>query len=188
MIEKNYREEITIRRFPNAYIPLDNNDRPGDSVKKGQGALEYLMTYGWALLVIVVVGAALFALGVLNPSTYTQKSCRGFAFFSYQDQQLTTGDYTVQVLNGAQDTTITGLLVTGDSTALGNLGTVNVTNDQGVQIASASRGQKITISGTNDPTSKASGDSYTYTITIQYSVTGGIAAQTDSATCSGKVQ
>ena len=150
------------------------------------------MTYGWALLVIVVVGAALFALGVLNPSTYTQESCRGFSFFSYQDQQLIggqpTGDYTIQVLNGAQDTTITGLLVTGDSTALGNLGTVNVTNDQGVQIASASRGQKITISGTNDPTTKLSGDSYTYTMTIQYSVTGGIAFQNDSATCSGRVQ
>ena len=155
---------------------------------KGQGALEYLMTYGWALLVIVVVGAALFALGVLNPSTYTQESCRGFTFFSYQDQQLTTVDYTVQLLNGAQDTSITGLFVTGDSTANGNLGTVTVTNDQGATITSASRGQKITISGTNDPTSKLSGDSYTYTMTIQYSVTGGIAFQNDSATCSGRVQ
>ena len=35
---------------------------------KGQeGIGEYLATYGWAILVIVVVGLALFALGVLNP-------------------------------------------------------------------------------------------------------------------------
>lgn len=37
---------------------------------KGQGAMDYLMTYGWALLIIVVVGVALYTLGVLNPETY----------------------------------------------------------------------------------------------------------------------
>lgn len=37
---------------------------------KAQGALEYLMQYGWAILIIVVVGAALYALGVLNPESY----------------------------------------------------------------------------------------------------------------------
>ena len=52
--------------------------------RKGQGAMEYLMTYGWALLVIVVVGAALFALGVLNPATYTKSQCAGFGVLQYQ--------------------------------------------------------------------------------------------------------
>lgn len=37
---------------------------------KGQSRMQYLKTYGWALMVIVVIGAALFALGVLNPDTY----------------------------------------------------------------------------------------------------------------------
>jgi len=37
-----------------------------------RNASEYLMTYGWALLVIIIVGAALFALGVLNPATYNE--------------------------------------------------------------------------------------------------------------------
>ncbi len=37
---------------------------------KGQGALEYLMTYGWALIIIVIVGTALYVLGPLNPETY----------------------------------------------------------------------------------------------------------------------
>lgn len=173
--------------FPNIYIPPDYNDKQGDLVK-GQGALEYLMTYGWALLVIVVVGAALFALGVLNPATYTQSSCRGFTFFTYQDQKMTTGDFDIQSLNGAQDATITGLFVTGDSTAGGNLGAVTVTNDQGAAVTTASRGQKITVSGTNDPTTKGSGDSYTYTVTLQYNVVGGLSAKNDSATCSGRVQ
>lgn len=38
---------------------------------RGESALELLMTYGWALLIIVVVGASLYALGVLNPATYS---------------------------------------------------------------------------------------------------------------------
>jgi hypothetical protein len=34
--------------------------------KRGQAAMEYLMTYGWAILVIVIVLAALLYLGVFN--------------------------------------------------------------------------------------------------------------------------
>ena len=35
-------------------------------MKKGQAAMEYLMTYGWAILIIVVVVAALYAMGVFK--------------------------------------------------------------------------------------------------------------------------
>ncbi len=37
--------------------------------RKAQSAMEYLMTYGWAILVIAVVLAALFELGVFNGGT-----------------------------------------------------------------------------------------------------------------------
>jgi hypothetical protein len=33
---------------------------------KGQTAMEYLMTYGWAILIVIVVVAALFAMGVFK--------------------------------------------------------------------------------------------------------------------------
>ena len=33
---------------------------------KGQGAMEYLMTYGWAILVVMIVGVVLWQLGVFN--------------------------------------------------------------------------------------------------------------------------
>lgn len=36
--------------------------------KKGQAAMEYLMTYGWAILVIIIVLALLLYLGVFTPS------------------------------------------------------------------------------------------------------------------------
>src|SRR3989338_6964005 len=44
--------------------------------KKGQSALEYLMTYGWALVVIVIVVAALVFL--INPSQVGTEGCTGF--------------------------------------------------------------------------------------------------------------
>jgi len=34
--------------------------------KKGQGAMEYLMTYGWAILVVMIVGVVLWQLGVFK--------------------------------------------------------------------------------------------------------------------------
>jgi len=33
---------------------------------KGQSAMEYLMTYGWAILVVMVVGIAMWQLGIFN--------------------------------------------------------------------------------------------------------------------------
>jgi hypothetical protein len=36
---------------------------------KAQAAMEYLMTYGWAILIIIVVVAALYAMGVLRIPT-----------------------------------------------------------------------------------------------------------------------
>jgi hypothetical protein len=34
--------------------------------KKAQAAMEFLMTYGWAILIVIAVVAALYATGVLN--------------------------------------------------------------------------------------------------------------------------
>lgn len=36
---------------------------------RGQGAMEYLTTYGWAILVVVIVGLVLYQAGVLNSET-----------------------------------------------------------------------------------------------------------------------
>ncbi len=42
-----------------------------------QSAMEYLMTYGWAILIIAVVLGALFQLGIFNASTFTPKAPPG---------------------------------------------------------------------------------------------------------------
>ena len=48
------------------------------SMKKAQSAMEYLMTYGWAILIVIIVAAALYALGIFNPATYTGRIPTGF--------------------------------------------------------------------------------------------------------------
>ena len=42
---------------------------------RAQSAMEYLMTYGWAILIIAVVLAALFALGVFSGASLLGTSC-----------------------------------------------------------------------------------------------------------------
>jgi len=49
----------------------------GKASAKAQSAMEYLMTYGWAILIISVVLAALFQLGVFNPMTFAPKAPPG---------------------------------------------------------------------------------------------------------------
>lgn len=42
---------------------------------KGQAAVEYIMTYGWAILALVIVVAALLATGVLSPNYLVSEEC-----------------------------------------------------------------------------------------------------------------
>ena len=43
--------------------------------RKGQAAMEFLMTYGWAILVVLVAIGALAYFGVLNPGRFLPSSC-----------------------------------------------------------------------------------------------------------------
>ena len=43
------------------------------------------MSYGWLLVIIVIAGAALYAMGILNPGTYMKTGCVGFEKVHYKD-------------------------------------------------------------------------------------------------------
>ncbi|MDD5337324.1 MAG: hypothetical protein PHS02_02470 [Candidatus ainarchaeum sp.] len=43
--------------------------------RKGQVAIEYLMNYGWAILVLAIVIAAIMLTGVFNPTYYVMEEC-----------------------------------------------------------------------------------------------------------------
>jgi hypothetical protein len=48
-----------------------------ESHQKAQSAMEYLMTYGWAILIIAVVLGALFQLGIFNANNFAPKAPPG---------------------------------------------------------------------------------------------------------------
>ncbi len=65
---------------------------------RGQSALEYLTTYGWAILIIAIAVAALAALGLFTPSTYVSSSCIAPSNFSCLLTQLDThGNFSVKL-------------------------------------------------------------------------------------------
>ncbi len=136
-------------------------------MKKGQTALEYLMTYGWAILIVIIVVAALYALGLTKPCRWTGTQIREFGNFRAREAKFTgapndqstlefslaylgpetveTADITAEVDGGA---------CTGSAT-LTNLG---------------SDAQAVTITGC--PT-KTAGDCYTAKVKITYNIVGG---------------
>ncbi len=63
-------------------------------ITKAQSAMEYLMTYGWAILIIAVVLGALFQLGVFSGSSLTGSACVAAPGFYCQNAELqnTAGD------------------------------------------------------------------------------------------------
>lgn len=69
-----------------------------DSSMKGQSALEYLTTYGWAILIVIIAGAALYALGVFNPSVQLRARNTGFEMFYISDFSLSKYNDTNTVL------------------------------------------------------------------------------------------
>ncbi|MDP3765700.1 MAG: hypothetical protein Q8R04_04240, partial [Nanoarchaeota archaeon] len=62
------------------------------SSRSSQAAMEFLMTYGWAILVVLVAIGALAYFGVLNPSRFLPASCTVAPGISCDDFVVTYND------------------------------------------------------------------------------------------------
>ena len=67
--------------FKQLFIGLSNNALSIKS-KRSQSALEYMMTYGWAILIIVIVAVILYSMGIFNPSSSVTFTSTGFTPFT----------------------------------------------------------------------------------------------------------
>ncbi|NQU98897.1 hypothetical protein HQ533_05515 [Candidatus Woesearchaeota archaeon] len=84
--------------------------------KKGQAALEFLTTYGWAFLVILVMIGALAYFGVLNPSRFVPDTCTFSGTFMCEDAVAAAGSVTVKLRNNVEAITLTEIrLIDTDS-------------------------------------------------------------------------
>lgn len=74
----------------------------GTKKTRGQTGMEYLMTYGWAILVIVVVALVLWQMGIFEIGKTTEPGKRGFSQIRPLDWRLTTGgNLEITLLNDA---------------------------------------------------------------------------------------
>ena len=71
---------------------------------KSQAALEFLTTYGWAFLVILIMISALAYFGILSPSKILPNRCNFGSEFQCLDYQIayvgaTTGTFNLRIKN-----------------------------------------------------------------------------------------
>ena len=125
--------------------------------KKLQSAMEYLMTYGWAILIVAVVLAALYQLGFFSGTNFITTSCIAESGFTCQKPVMNATGYVQvdigQISNGTM--TVTGYACTNNTQSPSSFntysGTLSLTSGQvqqavvkcpgvGGQIGSAFRG------------------------------------------------
>ncbi|MBI4009615.1 MAG: hypothetical protein HY361_00265 [Candidatus Aenigmarchaeota archaeon] len=125
-------------------------------MKKAQSAMEYLMTYGWAILIVIVVVAALYALGVFQVGGQGVTCSPCFSNFAYVDYSAGT----LLIRNGPQD--------------ISSVSVASVPVGATTAATSATPGQDITITAvptTGNPV-----------VTVTYTVTASGLSHTDTAT------
>lgn len=89
--------------------------------KRGQAAMEFLMTYGWAILAAIIAIAVLAYFGVFNPGRYTSETCALSPPFTCGEDSLvddSANDLELIVRNGGDDDAIvTNIKVTNCNAA-----------------------------------------------------------------------
>ena len=66
--------------------------------KRGQGALEFLTTYGFSFMLTILMIGALAYFGVLNPDRFLPSRCSASAEFTCIDYQISIGDTEIPAI------------------------------------------------------------------------------------------
>ena len=142
-------------------------------MKKGQAAMEFIMTYGWAILVVLVAIAALAYFGVLSPGKYLPEKCIPAAGISCNSFKATTTGVDVILQNSlGKDITVTGINFP-DATCSDTFTTTLVNGDSGT----------FNIACTLTSGSKINSD-----MVITYDEVNGLGNLTNTGTLSTEVQ
>ncbi|VVC71867.1 Concanavalin A-like lectin/glucanases superfamily protein [uncultured archaeon] len=141
--------------------------------------MEFLMTYGWAILIMLVVIAVLFFLGIFSASTAVPKSCVLPAGFSCYDYDMDSSGFIYLDIGQATGRTVT---ITGIGCAASS---PNVTLNPNVVIESGSHGL-VTVGGTS--CSGGDGSGFKGTLLIQYTSGGSLATRSITGAFSAPLQ
>jgi hypothetical protein len=142
--------------------------------KKGQAAMEFLMTYGWAILVVLAAIGALAYFGVLSPEKFLPEKCVLAPGVDCTGFKVTPNEITLVVRNGmGKDLTLNSVSVGPCNTTLTNA-TFNSGKMQTLQMTGCSNG--------------ASGDRFDGDVSIDYTEKDSGLEKTMSGSLTAKVQ
>ena len=149
--------------------------------RKGQAALDFLMTYGWAIALVVIIAAVLFALGIFDVSNFTGNKAAGFSGVAVQGWNLgAAGQMNMKLSNqvGTQIRVDAVSVVIGQNTS--TLGVLPVTLNTGASTNTLSTG--AAAFGTQTP-----GTGYTAKVYINYTDLNANFPYTTSGTLTGRI-
>lgn len=150
------------------------------------------MTYGWAILIVIIVGAALYALGVFNPGTFTGQKSTGFSAVQMDDFKFDTisnltlkiGNRKGRTINITAIEAIYGTGAGSNLTATGNCGTC-------IALACLNRNlgpNEVCQEELGTWSAQAQGSAYTIDIRVNYTDIKTGVPHTDYGTISGSVE
>jgi hypothetical protein len=146
---------------------------------KGQSALEYMMTYGWAILIIVIVAVILYSMGIFNPRASVTASSSGFSPFAASaavcnSSSLTVAFTTGGLPNGAGSATVDNMTLSsfsGFATDSATTATISATVTSGSSFKAIFTGDTCT-----------SGVGFSASGSLTYTASGAAGSATYSAT------
>ena len=154
--------------------------------RRGQAAMEFLMTYGWAILAAIIAIGVLAYFGVFSPGQYVGSSAIVTAPWYANAWNVDDSDDSVnlELINNGGDTVFLGsVVVDGDSD-----GTAVICTYTGAPDSIAS-GDTTTILAACAPINKiANGQTFRGDITITYQRTAGGLELTSTGTITDTVR
>lgn len=143
--------------------------------KKGQAAMEFLMTYGWAILAAVIAIGVLAYFGVFSPGKYIPSSAVLTAPFYVDAYNIKTGGITIEAKNNGGETyVITRATVKNSAT----------TCDSGVVSESVDAGAKAAITSA---CTLVEGETFKGDITVSYTKADSNVTMSSTGTISGSI-
>ena len=145
--------------------------------RKGQAALDFLMTYGGAIALVVIIADVLFALGIFDVSNFIGSRAAGFSGVAVKGWKLSpAGDLTVKVTNEV------GQLITINSVNA-TIGANSSLNSTSIPLAVGEDSPDIVLGGFSPQTA---GTGYTAKVVISYTDRSSDFDYSSSGTLTGK--
>ncbi len=156
--------------------------------RKGQAAMEFLMTYGWAILVVLAAIGALAYFGILSPSKFLPSSFTMTGGISAGEYKVSAGmpaTLTFGIINNIGDQ-ITINETDVNTTNLGSAVDCQIANTTQISLANGQK-QVFTFSCTNTAAANV-GDKFKANVNVIYTKNGEDVTHTASGSITSSVE